>query len=97
MLAWRLQATAFGGLDRETRRVLARSGPVQAEGLDLGPGTVLRREWRGEIAEVHVGVSDQPTEVLVDGDFIRVGLTEPALAGEFLARLAVSSCSLCFE
>lgn len=54
MLAWRLQAAVSGGLDPEAKRRLARSGPVQAEGLDLGPGTVLRREWQGAIVEVHV-------------------------------------------
>ena len=32
MLAWRLQAAVFGGLDRTTRAMLARSGPVQREG-----------------------------------------------------------------
>ena len=54
MLAWRLQADARGGLDRETRRRLARRGPVQAEGLDLGAGTVLTREWQGRKVEVVV-------------------------------------------
>ncbi|MCB1357415.1 MAG: DUF2924 domain-containing protein [Paracoccaceae bacterium] len=54
LLAWRLQADAQGGLDRETRRRLARKGPVQAEGLDLGAGTVLTREWQGRRVEVVV-------------------------------------------
>ncbi|MCW3780363.1 DUF2924 domain-containing protein [Defluviimonas salinarum] len=54
VLAWRLQADAQGGLDRETRRRLARKGPVQAEGLDLGAGTVLTREWLGRVVEVVV-------------------------------------------
>jgi hypothetical protein len=53
-LAWRLQAAAFGGLDREARRRLCRRGPVQAEGLDLGVGAKLRREWRGRVVEVEV-------------------------------------------
>ena len=56
MLAWRLQAALAGGLDRETRRRLTRSGPARAEGLELGPGTVLRREWKG--VEVVVLVED---------------------------------------
>ena len=35
-LAWRLQAEALGGLDRDTRRKLKRRQRVQAEGLELG-------------------------------------------------------------
>ncbi len=54
MIAWRLQAEAEGGLDRETRRRLAASGPVRAEGLELGCGAVLRRAWKGETVEVVV-------------------------------------------
>jgi hypothetical protein len=54
VLAWRLQADALGGLDRETRRKLARTGPVQAEGLELGIGTVLSRDWQGRRIEVVV-------------------------------------------
>jgi hypothetical protein len=52
MLAWRLQADRNGGLDRDTRRKLAAKGPVQAEGLDLGVGTVLSRSWQGRSVEV---------------------------------------------
>lgn len=54
MLAWRIQAEALGGLDGETRRRLGRRGPVQAEGLELGIGAALRREWRGRTVEVVV-------------------------------------------
>jgi hypothetical protein len=54
MLAWRLQADARGGLDRETRRKLGRTGPVQPEGMELGIGTVLSREWQGRRVEVVV-------------------------------------------
>ena len=53
-LAWRLQAEAFGGLDRDTRRKLARRGALQAEGLELGIGAKLRREWQGKMVEVVV-------------------------------------------
>ena len=53
-LAWRLQAEAPGGLDRDTRRKLKRRQRVQAEGLELGIGTTLRREWRGRIVQVTV-------------------------------------------
>ena len=54
MLAWRMQAEADGGLGRETRRRLARRGPVQPAGLELGAGAVLCREWRGRVIEVTV-------------------------------------------
>lgn len=54
MLAWRLQAEVQGGLCREARRQLARKGRVRSEGLELGPGSTLRREWQGKTIEVHV-------------------------------------------
>ena len=54
MLAWRLQAEALGGLDRETRRKLKRRGALETEGLDLGVGARLRREWQGRTVEVEV-------------------------------------------
>ncbi len=53
-LAWRLQADAKGGLDRETRRKLQRRGPVKTEGLGLGNGAILRRDWQGQAVEVVV-------------------------------------------
>jgi Protein of unknown function (DUF2924) len=54
LLAWRLQAAVHGGLDPETRRRLRRRGRVLAEGLELGVGARLRREWRGRTVEVGV-------------------------------------------
>ena len=54
LLAWRLQAEVFGGLDRETRRRLAARGPVEAEGRHLGEGAILRRDWQGKRIEVVV-------------------------------------------
>lgn len=54
VLAWRLQAEKLGGLDGETRRQLGRRGPVRMEGLELGIGARLRREWRGRVVEVGV-------------------------------------------
>ncbi len=54
LLAWRLQAAAAGGLDPETRRRLRLRGRVQPEGLELGVGARLRREWRGRTVEVVV-------------------------------------------
>ena len=53
-LAWRLQAEALGGLDRDTRRKLKRRQRLRAEGLELGIGTTLQREWRGRIVRVLV-------------------------------------------
>ena len=47
LLAWRLQAEVHGGLDRESRRKLARRGAVAPEGQHLGVGAVLRRDWQG--------------------------------------------------
>ncbi|WP_168713105.1 DUF2924 domain-containing protein [Sphingomonas ginsengisoli (ex An et al. 2013)] len=46
-LAWRIQAQALGGLSREMRDALARTGRVVAEGQDLGAGATLRRTWDG--------------------------------------------------
>lgn len=54
LLAWRVQAETFGGLDRETRRTLDRSGPVQAEGRHLGIGATLTRNWKGREVSVVV-------------------------------------------
>ena len=52
--AWKIQAEAFGGLDDFTCRQLKRTGAVQAEGLSLGSGARLRREWQGRTVEVVV-------------------------------------------
>ena len=54
MLAWRLQAEVLGTIDRATRRHLRRRGAVEAEGLQLGVGARLRREWQGRTVEVEV-------------------------------------------
>lgn len=54
LLAWRAQSEALGGLDRESRRVLGRKGKVRAEGLDLGIGARLTRQWQGRMHEVLV-------------------------------------------
>ena len=53
-LAWRVQAEAFGGLDQDTRRALARTGSVEAEGKHLGIGARLSRTWKGRQIEVVV-------------------------------------------
>ena len=54
LLAWRIQSAVLGGLDPETRRLLARTGPVEAEGKDLGTGAVLTRSWKGREVRVTV-------------------------------------------
>ena len=57
LLAWRVQAAAFGGLDADTRKALAKTGAVAAEGRHLGIGARLTRNWKGR--EVEVVVEEQ--------------------------------------
>lgn len=47
MLAWRIQSKAFGKLDPATRRKLKTETTGVRSSLDLAPGTVLTREWKG--------------------------------------------------
>ncbi|WP_394729543.1 DUF2924 domain-containing protein [Altererythrobacter sp. GH1-8] len=54
LLAWRIQAEAYGGLEDATRRTLAKKGAPRAEGLELGHGTRLTRNWKGKRIEVVV-------------------------------------------
>ena len=54
LLAWRVQAEAHGGLDREIRGALARTGSVAPEGRSLGIGARLSRNWKGRSVEVVV-------------------------------------------
>ena len=70
LLAWRIQAVALGGLDKDTRDALARTGRVVAEGQDLGMGATLRRTWNGEDHVVTV----------VDGGFEWRGRTFKSLS-----------------
>ena len=56
LLAWRVQSAALGGLDGDSRRTLGRKGKVRAEGLDLGIGARLTRQWQGRTHEVVVEV-----------------------------------------
>ena len=53
MLAWKLQEESYGGLDPETRRLLAKKATVD-RGPKLGAGARLVREWKGERHEVEV-------------------------------------------
>src|SRR2546421_1421601 len=52
MIAYRIQEDAFGGLDRETVKLLGRLARGEKAGKELNrrlkPGTVLIREYRGE-------------------------------------------------
>jgi hypothetical protein len=54
MLAWRIQAEALGGLDGQTRKLLARTGTTEPEGRHLGIGARLTRRWKGREIEVIV-------------------------------------------
>lgn len=54
LLAWRVQAEAFGGLNQQVRRAIARKGAPQSEGLDLGIGARITRNWKGHMVEVIV-------------------------------------------
>lgn len=62
IIAWKLQVEKFGDLDRETSAHLARLKSALASGKStlpttittLKPGTVLSREWRGQMHRVHV-------------------------------------------
>jgi Protein of unknown function (DUF2924) len=63
VLAYRLQADQLGDLDAETARLLDRSGSPEKAGLravsmgdtaELRPGTMLGREWYGQMHRVAV-------------------------------------------
>lgn len=53
LLAWRIQADAFGGLDAATVRLLTSERPAKPR-LILPIGTRLTREWQGRVHEVDV-------------------------------------------
>ena len=52
MLAWRVQAEAFGGLDVDLAKRLRRGVGLSAARSDVPSGTRLVREWQGEPHEV---------------------------------------------
>lgn len=54
MLAWRVQADARGGISGDARRALTSKGKLRAEGLSLGIGARLTRQWQGRTHEVLV-------------------------------------------
>jgi Protein of unknown function (DUF2924) len=80
MLAYRLQATRLGDLDSESQRLLDHSGSPEKAGqsaadgvrriADVRAGTVLGREWNGQMQRV---------SVLADG-FAWNGKTYPSLS-----------------
>jgi len=76
-LAYRIQADRLGELDGESQRLLDRSESPETAGrravdrtADLRPGTVLGREWNGQMHQV---------SVLADG-FAWNGKTYPSLS-----------------
>ena len=64
VLAYRLQADHFGDLDTESRRLLDGAGSPEDAGkramdptrltADVRPGTILAREWNGQMQRVTV-------------------------------------------
>jgi Protein of unknown function (DUF2924) len=69
VLAYRLQATALGDLDKATARIIRASqgeaidfsgnsfktrGPMTRNGTALNPGALLVREWKGKLERVMV-------------------------------------------
>lgn len=62
VLAWRIQADTFGGLDAETRRLILAPAPSKVR-PQAQPGTRLAREWAGCRYEVVV----QEEGVIYDG------------------------------
>ena len=52
ILAWRVQAEAFGGLDAELAKRLRRGVGLSAARSDVPSGTRLVREWQGQPHEV---------------------------------------------
>lgn len=54
LLAWRVQSEAYGGINTETRKALARTGTPQPVGRELGLGAILTRNWKGREIKVEV-------------------------------------------
>lgn len=53
LLAWRIQADAFGGLDAATIRMLKSDRRIRPRPI-LEPGTQLTRQWQGRLHQVDV-------------------------------------------
>ena len=54
-LAWEIQARAYGGLSRETRRTLDQLAAAKTRTSPVTPGMRLVREWAGKVHVVIVG------------------------------------------
>jgi hypothetical protein len=54
-LAWEIQARAYGGLSRETRRTLDQLAAAKTRTTSVSPGMRLVREWNGRAHVVVVG------------------------------------------
>lgn len=52
LIAWRLQAALYGGLDQKTKALLTRKGPLRRPAPPSG--SVLTREHRGVLHRVEV-------------------------------------------
>jgi hypothetical protein len=63
LLAFEIQAEAYGGLDAELRQQLRRAASTATKKPGLQSGTTITREWRGERHVVQV----------IDGGFIHLG------------------------
>ena len=83
ILAYRLQADLLGDLDPESQRLLDRSETPEKAGqravarrpVDVRPGTVLGREWNGQMQRVTV----------LENGFAWKGKTYPSLSKIALA------------
>jgi len=52
ILAWRIQAERFGGLDPAVRQALGRNGATRDLTAGLAQGARISREWRGRRYDV---------------------------------------------
>jgi len=70
LIAWRIQAAAEGGLDRQTVRLIKSAKGPRGLGPNLTPGVRITREWRGRVCDV---------DVVADG-FLFEGLSYSSLS-----------------
>ena len=63
LLAWRIQADAFGDLDTDTRRQLRSTATPRPVDRRVRSGARITREWQGQRYEVEV----------VEGGFLHAG------------------------
>ena len=75
LLAWRIQADAYGDLDADLRRRLRASTTPRRVDQRIRPGSQIAREWQGKRYEVDV----------VEGGFIHAGARYESLSQ--IARL----------